>query len=136
MTRRHHSTFGAVDEVKKANLLRALELARLHDIAPAIAFEIISAYDRGIAGVEFEDLGASWSRTEEIDRLYEELGNLRLKAAQPSVAQEEVREKLSRLRKLQAEETAEMRQRLRERMPFEPGSGRAALEKAKRLLLR
>lgn len=134
MTRRHHGALGVVDDEKKANLLRALELARLHKVAPAVAFEIISTYDRGVAGVELEDLGSSWTRMEEIDRLYEELGHLRLKAARAPGVQEKMREKMSRLRQLQAEEAADMRERLRERLPFQPGAGRAALEKAKRLL--
>ena len=134
MTRRHHGSLSAVAEVKKANLLRALELAQLHNVAPAIAFEIISTYDREVACVGFEDLGASWRRSEEIDRLYEELGHLRVKAARAPIAEEEMNEKLSRLRKLQAEEAGEMQRQLRARLPFQPGAGKAALEKAKRLL--
>ena len=121
-------------KLRKAGLLKALERARLYNVAPAIALEILSTYDGDITCAELENLDTSAKRTDDIDRLYTELRDLRTKAAEDPALEDEIKEKLSRLRQLQAEEASEMRKRFRAWLPFEPGSGRTALERAKRLL--
>jgi hypothetical protein len=70
-------------------------------------------------------------RAEEISSLYRELRQLEAESSGPSARMEK---KLSRLRELQSEEAAEMRQRFEASLHLPPGDGRSALQEARRLL--
>lgn len=115
-------------------LLKALECAQLHSVAPTIALEILSTYDDRVASVSLEKQASIPTRPAEIDGLYREIRELQGKVARDPSLEEAIQEKLSRLRQLQSEEATELRRRFKARLPFASGSGRQLVEKARRLL--
>ncbi|MCP4659300.1 MAG: hypothetical protein GY856_28145 [bacterium] len=123
-------------ELKMVNLRRAVERAKSIDVPPNVALRIILSYDDDLSEDMIDEIGveAPPDRPDEIDQLYGELKDLNARIAQEPALEDEITEKLNRLRRLQAAEALEMRNRFQAQLPLRPGAGWKALEEAERLL--
>lgn len=116
----------------------APDIARRAASRLAVEFGLTRKQRDRVVEVVAEEVVASGPAPEEdtrdaaIDRLYSELRQL---MSQPeSSADPEIEQKLARLRALQQEEAAAMRERYIARSPLKPGAGWQALSEARKLL--
>jgi DNA-binding transcriptional regulator GbsR (MarR family) len=77
---------------------------------------------------------AERSNTEEIDTLYTEIRELMAQSAGDGGLQEQIRDRFSRLRRLQEEEADVLEARFQVRRRLRPGEGRRALEQASQII--
>jgi len=88
----------------------------------------------GISPPDCGTQAAEGARPEEIDRLYAELRELMTRAGAGDGRDEQIRDRFSRLRKLQEEEADAIEVRFRARHRLRPGEGYQALERARQII--